>query len=164
MNRTARRRALRAACLTAAVLLSLPGCTQPGDRNSADTQPDTTEAIVTEEPFTIPEDDSRMDEGYFSIAYETQSYVPVGGEIGLAADFIRHDGRDTTCFFRSLDTSVVTVTPDGRVTGVAPGTARLRFTAAQTASMAASCPMTWAFSRSARPDSRANSLRPVSLR
>lgn len=125
MNRTARR-ALRAACLTAAVLLSLPGCTQPGDRNTADTQPDTTEAVVTEEPFTIPEDDSKMDEGYFSIAYETQSYVQVGGEIGLAADFIRHDGRDTTCYFRSLDTSVVTVTPDGRVTGVAPGTAAVR--------------------------------------
>ncbi len=62
--------------------------------------------------------------GYFDISYETNSYVGLGEEIKLNAEYIDGDNKPTIVW-ATLDSNVATV-KDGVVTGVNPGVVTIR--------------------------------------
>lgn len=66
--------------------------------------------------------------GHFNASYETESYVEIGKEIKLIAEYINKEQEQVAISWSSLNTDIATVN-DGVVTGVAAGLATIRVTA-----------------------------------
>ena len=63
--------------------------------------------------------------GYFDISYETNSYVGLGEEIKINAEYINGDKKEALTW-TSLNSDIATVDANGKVTGVKAGTAAIR--------------------------------------
>ncbi|MBQ3001302.1 MAG: InlB B-repeat-containing protein [Bacilli bacterium] len=63
---------------------------------------------------------------HFDISYKTNSYVSIGGEIELVAEYIKRDGTIEELTWESLTPSIATVDDGGKVKGLAEGVATIR--------------------------------------
>ena len=62
---------------------------------------------------------------HFTVSYETESYVEVGGQIQLNAKYVLEDHSEKPVVFSSLNENIASV-QDNVVTGLAVGTAKIR--------------------------------------
>ena len=65
--------------------------------------------------------------GYFNISYETNSYVTIGNDIIINAEYIEDD-KSVKVVWSSLNPEIATVDEEGKVTGVKAGNATIRAT------------------------------------
>lgn len=113
------------------LLLLLSSCeTDPAERGGEDTltEPEQTIDETEAELMTLPAeyDDIHKQDGCFNVRYATESYLGVGEEIDLCAEFVRNEGGTAYCLFSSLDPDVAVVSQTGTVRGVSEGLAVIR--------------------------------------
>ena len=68
------------------------------------------------------------DPDHFEVSYETNSYVEIGQQIKLNAEYAKRDGSNGKLVWSSLNTDLASVDANGVVTGVAAGVATIRAT------------------------------------
>ncbi len=114
-------------------LLMLSSCEGgSGEQGTEDVQSGTDaitdEHETEEEKMTLPPeyDDIRSEDGYFRVRYVTESYLGIGEEIDLSAEFVKNSGETAYCLFTSLDPDIAAVTQTGTVRGVSEGLAVIR--------------------------------------
>ena len=66
---------------------------------------------------------------HFDISYDTESYVTVGNDIQLLAEYIKRDKSTSSIIWSSLNSDIATVSETGVVVGVKKGVATIRATA-----------------------------------
>ena len=68
---------------------------------------------------------------HFEASYQTNSYVTIGGEIKLLAEYVKRDGSNAQIVWESLNNDLATVNA-GTVTGVKEGVATIRAKVSET--------------------------------